>query len=246
MFGKSIYTKVIFSFVLMLACISEVRSQANDKLGGWDILDVFYAPTKKYTVWFETQTRAETFAGNFYYHEFKGGLFYNLPNTNSFFLGTGAYTTYSPDGNYKAPTVTNEFRIWQQFIVNNNYSHLKIEHRYRFEERWINGDFKIRIRYRINPVIALNKPKVGPKTAYISIFDEIFFGNHAPYFERNRFFAGAGYQFNKLIAVQSGFIRQFDYNKITDGSGKNFIQTTVLFYLDKKTFRSDTHPNMMD
>jgi hypothetical protein len=244
--NKAITKYAVVLLLTFFTCFS-AKSQTTDKrLGGWDILDVFYAPNKKYTAWFETQTRSQNFFHDFYYHEFKGGLFYNLANTNSFFVGLGEYTTYSPGGNYKSPVVTNEFRIWQQFILNNNYNHLKIEHRYRFEERWINGDFKTRIRYRINPIIAINKPKVGANTAYISVFDEVFFGNHAPYFERNRFFAGAGYQFNKTFAIQTGFIRQFDYNTANDGTGKNFLQTTFMFYLDNKTFKPATHPNMMD
>jgi len=64
---------------------------------------------------------------------------------------------------------------------------------------------------------------------------------------RNRFFAGMGYEFTPLFTLQIGFIRQFDYNTTTNGSGKNFIQSTFLFTVDKsKKNKVEKLPSVMD
>jgi len=49
------------------------------------------------------------------------------------------------------------------------------------------------------------------------------------------------------VAFQLGFIRQFDYNTTTNGSGKNFIQSTFLFTVDKsKKNKVEKLPSVMD
>src|SRR5947209_16480812 len=101
--------------------------------------------------------------------------------------------------------------MWEQFVLNNNIDRIKIEHRYRVEQRWINGNYFNRFRYRLNAVVPLNHSTTIPKTIFVSVFDEVFFTDKVPYFIRNRFFAGTGYQFNKIFTMQVGFIRQFDY-----------------------------------
>jgi hypothetical protein len=113
--------------------------------------------------------------------------------------------------------------------MNNKISRVMIEHRYRIEQRWLNGDYANRFRYRLSSTIPLNHPSIIKNTLFISVFDEVFFTNKAPYFLRNRVFAGSGYKVSKLLTIQVGFIRQFDYNTVDNGSGKNFIQTSLLF-----------------
>lgn len=218
----------------------------NTKLGGWDIASFMINPNNTFSIWLETQTRSQKLASDFFYHEFKGGLVYNFPKKNSVMLGIGDYKTYSWPGNFKTPMQSKEFRIWEQLVLNNNIDRVKIEHRYRIEQRWVNGEFRHRFRYRINPVVPLNHATVTARTVYITAFDEVFFTNRSPYFERNRLFAGAGYQFSKLLALQVGWIRQYDYRKNDDGSGKNFLQTSLLFYLDKSTVKREHQPNTLD
>lgn len=219
-----------------------------DKLGGWDIINATINPNKKFSYWFEAQTRSQSLTKDFYYHELKGGVAYNLSDKTQFFVGLGDYKTYTYPGNYEKPVAAAEFRMWEQFILKSQIDRVKIEHRYRIEQRWIYGNYRNRFRYRINPIVPLNHSKVIPKTVYLSAFDEVFFTDKGPYFERNRFFVGAGYQFTGLFALQSGFIRQFDYNTTNGGVGKNFIQTTLLFYIDKHTLNRDIErkPNVID
>ncbi len=237
--------KLLLLLVIMLQSFGSFAQ--NNELGSWDIVNLFVKPTDKYFLYGEVQTRSQKLTTDFYYHEFKGGAGLNFAHKHSAFIGMGDYTTYDFPGNYKSPATTKEFRIWEQLILNNNIGRLKIEHRYRIEQRWVNGDFQNRFRYRINPIIPINHPTFTYNTLFATAFDEVFFTNLAPYFLRNRFFAGMGYEFTPLFTLQIGFIRQFDYNTTTNGSGKNFIQTTLLFTVDKsKKNKVEKLPSVMD
>jgi hypothetical protein len=76
--------------------------------------------------------------------------------------------------------------------------------------------------------VPLNSKKIQPKTVYAQIWNEIFFTNQEPFFERNRFFIGGGYEFSKNLAVQMGYIYQFDY-KINDETGRDFLNLSLLY-----------------
>ncbi len=223
------------------------HAQSNE-LGSWDIINFFYKPNTKFFYYAEVQTRSQKLVTDFYYHEFKAGMGMNFNKTHSVFAGIGDYTTYTYPGNYEKPMAAKETRLWEQLVLNNNIGRVKIEHRYRIEQRWINGDYFNRFRYRINPIIPINHNKIIAKTFFATAFDEIFLTNEAPYFQRNRFFIGSGYQFTKFFALQLGWIRQYDYNATTGGVGKNYIQTTLLFVLDKssKTNAVEKLPSTLD
>ena len=64
--------------------------------------------------------------------------------------------------------------------------------------------YRNRIRYRFNAFLPLNHPTFTSKTAFLSVYDEVFFNPRGPVFERNRLYAGLGYQFDKHWAVQAG------------------------------------------
>jgi hypothetical protein len=194
----------------------------------------------------ELQTRSQKLSNDFFYHEIKGGLQYRLNKNTSFLVGLGDYTTYAFPGNFKSPAATKEFRLWEQLSLVNNIGRVKIEHRYRVEQRWINGSFAARFRYRFNPIIPLNKPAIVPKTWFVSVFNEFFFTNSEPYFSRNRIFAGFGYQFSRIFTVQGGYLNQYDYKKSDDGSHKNFLQVSFLFTAQKKQSKVENYPNTID
>lgn len=231
---------------IMAFIVPQTVHAQSDALGSWDVANFVYTPNSKWSFFFETQTRSQKLTKDFYYHEFKGGVGYSFPKKISLLVGMGDYKTYFPEGNFAPPLSAKEFRLWEQLVLNNNIDRLKIEHRYRIEQRWINGDFRNRFRYRLNPVLPINHSSVISNTFYLTAFDEVFFTDKAPYFERNRFFAGAGYEFTQLFTLQIGWVRQYDYRKIDDGTGKNFLQTSLLFSFDKNTLKRDRIPSNLD
>jgi hypothetical protein len=101
------------------------------------------------------------------------------------------------------------------------------------EQRWVNGDYRNRFRYRLNMFIPLNNTKIVAKTWFLSIFDEVFFNNKAPNFERNRVSASLGYQFDKKWIVQAGWINQRNYTAQAS-SAKNNMMLTLMYRINRK------------
>ena len=241
---KRYYSRLVAWVVFLF--IKSASFAQNDKTGSWNIANITYHLNSKFAFYGEVQLRSQQLTNDFYYHELKGGFYYYLLRNHSLFFGFGNYETYTYPGNFKHPISANEFRMWEQLVLNNNINRVKIEHRYRIEQRWINGVYFNRFRYRFNPVVPLNHKTIVPKTIFITAFDEVFFTDKAPYFIRNRIFGGAGYMFTKLFTLQIGFIRQFDYRAIDNGIGKNFIQTSLMFNAGHINPRKEVHPSTMD
>ncbi len=200
----------------------------NNVFGGWYLVNLNYHITKKFTLYTEVQTRSQHVFDDFYYRELKGGVNYKLTDDMNVFAGYGNYKTYTYPGNYEKPVQTNENRLWEQFVYTTNLNRINIENRVRFEQRWLNGVYHNRFRYRLLLSVPVNHPKIEDKTFFPIVFDEVFFTDKDPYFLRNRIFGGAGYRFSKVFTVQMGLIRQSDFFADGSSSGKNFFQTSLL------------------
>ncbi len=199
-------------------------------LGTWNILHVKWALSQRWSLFAEPQLRSLRFYDHFHYYEVKGGVQYSLNPNFSFVFGFGEYHTYREGGDFVRPQASDEFRTWWQLTMNQNLARLKFDHRYRAEQRWTQKGYRNRFRYRLNLNVPLNKSKSAPGAWYFMASDEIFFTDRAPYFERNRFFAGAGYVANTWLTLQAGWMRQFDY-RIDDETGRNFLQISLSFSL---------------
>jgi len=122
---------------------------------------------------------------------------------------------------------TEEHRLFQQFILKNSVGRFYFEHRYRFEERWVNKIFKTRARYRLMLSIPLNRQKIEKGAFFIGIYDEVFVNLKQTFFDRNRLYGAVGYQFNKSANVQVGMMHQ-QVNTI----GKWNLQFALTWNLD--------------
>jgi len=130
-------------------------------------------------------------------------------------------------GKQPASYANNEHRFWQQAFYKHTVGRLKLDHRVRYERRFIQQHSKMssgeviydgyqqrqnRARYRFMARYPLNKPSIDPKALFASVYDEVFISwggpvtFHKP--DQNRIFAGLGYQFTKEFNLQGGFIYQ--------------------------------------
>jgi hypothetical protein len=216
---------VIFFFALT----ASLRMQAQDSFGTWNIINVSSAVNDRLGVFGEAQLRSLMFYDDFHYYEFKGGASWEFNDQLTVLGGIGRYDTYSPGDNFASPRLTREIRSWGQATLKSVMGRAKLEHRYRAEQRYTNNGYRNRFRYRIGCTVPLNRPVIEPGTIYASVWNEVFLTNRAPFFERNRAFAGLGWELNTLVTVIAGYVYQYDY-RLTDETGRDFLQ--IGLYLD--------------
>ncbi len=152
------------------------------------------------------------------------GLNYHLDDQNMITAGYGYISSYEYLSEQSIPE-SEEHRIWQQFISINHVSKVKLEHRYRLEQRWVNSNYRNRIRYRLMAFVPLYQKE--DKKLFIGLYDEIFMNTREVFFDRNRLYGALGYQFNKEVGVQTGMLHQQVGPK-----GKWYLQFAVFYNPD--------------
>lgn len=76
------------------------------------------------------------------------GLNYHLKNSTMVTAGYAYVPSYDLDSELGDPDQI-EHRIWQQLILKNTVGKILFEHRYRIEQRWVDQNYRNRLRYRI-------------------------------------------------------------------------------------------------
>ncbi|WP_245326223.1 DUF2490 domain-containing protein [Hymenobacter wooponensis] len=223
------------------ASIQASQAQTNavpdPRLGSWFVGTVVLpGGPKHWGGYVELQARANSTFRQFFYYETKGGVSYDLAKNFTFMLAGGRYSTSDYRDLSEGPLNT-EKRLWEQLTLTHYSARLKMEHRYRVEQRWFTfrddvvpaGSFRYRnrIRYRFNTFLPLNHPTFVDKTVFLSVYDEVFFNPRGPVFERNRVYAGAGYQFDKHFTVQAGWVNQANYTPASYRQNTFVPQTNI-------------------
>lgn len=207
-------------------------SQEKD-IGSWHTINAQINSKTKWMGFAELQTRSRKLADQFFYYELKGGIGYNVLPNFSALLAVGRYATYSGDDNYEKPLDKEEFRVWQQLNFSDRLGRLKVDHRFRAEQRFIyNEAYRNRFRYRLNLLLPLSREGLIPHTFYLTSFNEISLNNRKPHFERNRVFGGVGYVLSKVVSFQTGYMYQYDY-KPSASIGKQLINLSLILRFDQ-------------
>ena len=199
--------------VISLMFCTELFAQTNkDDLGSWGMLFNQTRFHDKWSVHSEVQFRSYNMAPNTEQLIVRGGLNFHYKPNAVLTAGYGYITNYTNDGDVFKPHIQEENRIWEQLILKNNVDRILLEHRYRFEQRWVETEqtsyYKNRIRYLLRITIPLNKKELVKNTLFTSFYDEVFLHlNNIP-FDRNRLYGAIGFQFSTSANVQVGYMVQ--------------------------------------
>ncbi len=204
--------------ILMFLILLPVLGHAQDsELGNWLIYFGNNQINKKINWHNEVQYRNYNGIGDLEQLLLRTGVGYNLTeNNNNILLGYGFILSQNYVGNTNEKADVNEHRIYQQFITRQNIGRVAVQHRYRFEQRFIADDFKVRFRYFLALNIPLNKKTIVDKTMYLSAYNEIFLNAEQNIFDRNRLYGGIGYRINKTVRFELGYMNQFLNNNKRD------------------------------
>ena len=225
--------KFLRALILLVFIASKLFAQSAP-VGTWGVATLVL-PGDSYHKWggyAEAQIRENNVFSNFNYYQYKGGVSYDIDRNFTVLIGSGRYFTYDYKDVSAGPTNI-ENRLWEQITTTQYLSRLKLEHRYRVEQRWVNGEYRNRFRYRLNVFIPLNKTTIEAKTYFLSMYDEVFLNNAEPNFETNRISATAGYQFDKSWIVQVGWLNQYNYQP-TQSNDKNNLVLMLMYRINRK------------
>ena len=215
--------------LFILSLMSTIQTFAQGyHLGSWNILNIKYQLTEKWSFFSEGQIRSLKFYDHFHYYEFKGGVNYEFKPQLRITLGAGSYQTYREGGDFLLPKNNDEFRIWPQVLLIQKIGTYKIEQRYRLESRFTSNGYRNRYRYRFGVSFPVYISKYAQSVA-INLNNELFFTDKEPYFERNRLMTGLNIHLNKTSGIQLGYLHQFDF-KINDEIGRDFF--LIGYYLE--------------
>ena len=220
-----------YSFILLFALSVLSIFAQNNSLGTWNIIHFKGSLSKKLSYFAEAQIRSLKYYNDFHYHEFKGGITYEINGQLRAYVATGKYDTYREGGDFVLPKNNDEFRLWPQLLLTQKLGKFILEQRGRVEMRFSKNGYRNRFRYRLGLNYPFGKNDKEFNPFQLSASNEIFFTDNEPYFERNRFFLSASYRLSKLFSTQMGYLRQFDY-KINDETGRTFFLIGLYFDVD--------------
>lgn len=216
-----------FKIIAFLLVTTTGFSQSSD-LGNWMIYFGNKKINEKWNWHHEVQYRNYDAIGDLEQLLLRTGIGYNLSeNNNNILLGYGYINSENYISDSDEKNSFSEHRIYQQFITKQNLGRLKIQHRYRVEERWVEDqDFKLRFRYFLSLNLPLNNIEIIDKTFYLSSYNEIFINHKETVFDRNRLYGGLGYKLNNLVKFEIGYMNQFL------NSGKSRDQLNIITFLN--------------
>ncbi len=217
---------LLFSLAFTIIGFGSLQGQ-QDEFGNWIMYFGLNRISDDFSIHSEVQYRNHTLEPvNIEQLLLRTGLNYHVSKNAMITAGYAYVASHDFESEQKAPEST-EHRIFQQLILINKVSRLKFEHRYRLEQRWVNSDYRNRIRYRLMVFLPLNKPTITTGTFFLGLYDEIFLNTERVFFDRNRLYGALGYQFNKATQVQVGYLRQ----RVNE-FGKDYLQLGLVFNPD--------------
>lgn len=197
---------IVIAVVICNFTNTTAQNRGEDNLGSWFMFFSTNRISEKMSIHAEAQYRTYEFGSNFNQLLLRSGLTYNISDNATVTLGYANITTddtfTEPDGEENV----NENRIYQEFVLGNSLGKLKFSHRYRLEQRFIappqgENTTEHRARYFLRVTYPLND------TWFLTAYNEIFINLQNDFFGQNRLFGALGYNVNKDVSLQMGYLK---------------------------------------
>jgi len=129
----------------------------------------------------------------------------------------------------KRPELIHEHRTYQQYHSFQQIGRVKLMHRYRFEQRFFQDDFRLRFRYFLSLQVPLNRPVFVKNTIYLSFYNEVFLQPESSVFDRYRLYAALGYAVSPSFKLEIGMMSQ-----MLSSTYRNQLQVMVHHTIERK------------
>lgn len=193
--------------VLIVALLPYFSFAQESSLGNWLIYIGNKKIDSKWNFHHEIQYRNYNVIGDLEQLLLRTGIGYALTENTNALLGYGFIHSQNYLSNSTEKIKIDEHRIFQQLINKSKIGKVGLQHRYRFEQRFVQDQFKMRFRYFLGINIPLSKQEQN--NLYLSGYNEIFLNSKANVFDRNRAYVGLGRKFSKQLKIEVGYMNQF-------------------------------------
>lgn len=204
----------------------------NNHLGIWHSVNTEIILDSKWSIFGEGQLRSQRFGKEYFFHEYNSSINYKPKKSISIVAGFSSNSTYSNGGSFKKPLANQENRLWEQIAFIHTLSRLRVEHRYRIEQRWRLSGYRNRYRIRLGGILPINKPSIEKGVVFTTFNNEIFFSENKPYLELYRFSLGCGYQLSKPVRFVVSYINQKSYSASNAAVSREFLQAQFAFRIN--------------
>jgi len=228
---------ILLYILFCVVYISNAQETGEDKLGAWYMYSGIHRLSNKLSINSVVQVREYETINNLNTLLLLTGLSYNINSNIVTTMGYGYLNINSSYENLPDENKINEHRIFEQVSLKNTLWKLRFEHRYRFEQRFLDytnrKDTQYRTRYRLQVTMPLND------TFFINVYDEIFLNLQNDIFSQNRMYTALGMKINKSSKVQFGYLKNnfnsiaFDRLQIGISINTDFRNNKENNYIDK-------------
>lgn len=227
-------THAITALIVFVLCLNFTASaRAEFFAANWLNATGRYTFRNDVFLFGEMQARSTRDPYHFNMFVANGGAGYRVAPRHTFTVFAGQFMTFANDEFFGEPLRTNETRLSEQWVGTHQLWALSWEHRIRTEQRWVNGRYRNRFRYRLQNLIPIDKRA----TWNIVLFDEVFFSDSAPEFARNRSYAGVRHALSKTFTIQPGLL--YEYDRRLDQSDLHTVYLQVNLMFDLKQSKSE-------
>jgi hypothetical protein len=227
------------AFLMPLA--AHAQRETATQFHSWYIYQGNHRLNDRWGLHTEYQWRREDWGTTWQQSLARLGLDYHTRSGATLTGGYGWIRSF-PYGAQPIAQVTDEHRLWEQWIVRKAYPRAQSQHRVRLEQRWIESPaawhFQQRVRYRW----AVKVPVKGDVflAAYDEVFAHIGFQKSDFLLDQNRFSTTLGWQLNPTTDLQLGYLNQHIWK--TNGLQKENNHTLQLTLNASLDFRHATPP----
>jgi hypothetical protein len=223
--------RIVVCCILLCFNIVSYGQSTSGTTGFWSMLFNQTQLSEKWGFQTDIQHRSYEIAPNIEQLLIRAGLNYHLNKRTYTTIGYASVLNYSIDKNEFPERQIFENRTWQQLSIRDELGRIKLEHRYRIEQRWIksveNERYLNRIRYLLRTSIPLNTNEIKRNTVFVGCYNELFINLSSTPFDRNRLYGALGFQFLTNANIQIGGMAQ-TVGKVT----KPYLQFALNYNLD--------------
>jgi hypothetical protein len=207
----SIPLAILLLFLLCLPAGLAAQQTGEDELGAWYMYFGMNRVSERWSLHTEAQWRLYQWDRNFNQLLLRTGVNYHIDQNAIATLGY-AYIDTDPtfedippqEGGFAGNQIS-ENRLFEQFILLDQVWEFRLEHRYRFEQRFINFDGETDTRHRARYRLQVTLPLTN--TFFINIYDEIFLNLQDQVFDQNRLYGALGVRITENSSLQVGYLK---------------------------------------